>query len=79
VELKPFSGLIASCPKCGSGDVAVHWHAESALLSLSGARKWPCRYKGDIGEHLCRLCGTCGYSFMEATADSGPGAEGSAR
>jgi ssDNA-binding Zn-finger/Zn-ribbon topoisomerase 1 len=51
VDLPAYSGPSAQCPKCGlSHVVATEHHASGAF----------------IGEHLCRICRICGWSWAEA-------------
>jgi hypothetical protein len=64
--LLPYSGPMTICPKCGkAGCVGTHWH-----LRAQRDRKFACS-SFRPGEHLCRLCGNCGYRWIEATADQG--------
>jgi hypothetical protein len=52
----------ATCPKC-KARVSTHWHVMGGYVSSR------CR-RLEIGEHLCRICGNCGYGWVEACADS---------
>lgn len=51
-----------ACVKCGSIGARVEWEPASEAESAS----WPAER-----EHLKRSCGECGYSWQEATLDSG--------
>jgi ssDNA-binding Zn-finger/Zn-ribbon topoisomerase 1 len=51
IELPAYSGPSVKCPECGlSYVVATEHHASGAF----------------IGEHLCRICRICGWSWAEA-------------
>jgi len=64
-ELPPFDEN-AKCPKCRSPRVI------SVVFHRCFKRGFPC-YEDDLalGEHLCRVCGRCGYGWCEATAEAG--------
>jgi hypothetical protein len=70
--LPPYSGPGGRCPKCQVPCAAsTQWHwAALALRPQAG----PAPACGELslldtpvdGEHLCRLCGNCGYGWAEA-------------
>jgi C4-type Zn-finger protein len=60
--LPAYSGTHATCPKC-KARVSTRWHV------MGGDVSSPC-WRLVIGEHLCRACQNCGYSWIEACADS---------
>lgn len=62
----------ARCPKCRAVP-GVTYHAGLETTIPGTSDYWPCFYSsrpGPVGEHLCRRCSRCGYSWMEATADA---------
>lgn len=66
-----------NCVKCGGGVMSITFHGEyvSRENKPPHGRKWPCgtgeiSSTHDYGEHLCRVCRTCGYGMVEATADA---------
>lgn len=61
--LPPFSGLNASCRKCGDAAAKVTWHLTNS------ADNFPCKYTRGTGEHMCQMC-PCGYGWMEAPKDA---------
>lgn len=73
-DLPPYNTQ-AECPKCGNDTISVTYHSDSVPAMLGGPDGGPCsRPYGSplpgIGEHLCRRCGLCGYTWCEATLDS---------
>ena len=64
-SLPPFSGRGAKCTKCGTySPMKIAWHS-------GGIQKgFPCEHVAVGGEHLCRVCPSCGYGRIEATADA---------
>lgn len=70
-DLPAYSGAMVACPKCGMTGVETHYHGG---LPYPGENprgdKWACWIHKPRTEHLCRLCGNCGYDWIEATADS---------
>ena len=74
-DLPAYSGRGARCPKCGTHDALTEWHRFGGAFApreMTGRRP-PFKDSGALsglgGEHLCRLCGSCGYGWPEACAD----------
>lgn len=69
--IRPFSDE-RICEKCKSTGVRFHYHA-CAFHEFPGS-DFPCTHwdiRDTIGEHLCKQCNTCRYSWIEETADHG--------
>jgi ssDNA-binding Zn-finger/Zn-ribbon topoisomerase 1 len=66
-SLPPFSDVPGACPKCGKTGVTAAWHRFGGELGSN--KGFPC-YHIFRKEHMCRRCPTCGYGWMEATADA---------
>jgi hypothetical protein len=74
--LPAYSGPLGSCPKCGSRGAETHYHTAGGGLGLKkiAGQAAPCQRIESLsrllgGEHLCRLCGNCGYGWVEACVD----------
>lgn len=64
-QLPPFSGRGAKCTKCGTySPMRIVYH-RTALVE-----GFPCEHVPLGREHLCRVCPSCGYGRIEATADA---------
>ena len=61
-ELLPYSGPLATCPKCRAGTIVTTIYHRNIGTT--------CAFGPDC-EHLCRICKNCGYGWPEACADSG--------
>ena len=73
-DLLPYSGPGKHCPKCEHYSIDTVWHAGPVSVSrTSRGGPWPCSDSGiRLGEHLCRECESCGYTWAEACADVPP-------
>jgi len=62
--MKIFNKL-ATCPKCGSGDIGTHYSEGASVNSFDYiARGIP------SCEHLVRICPRCDFSWFERPLDS---------
>jgi hypothetical protein len=72
--LPAYSGPDATCPKCKAGAVPTVWHPGPVWQEkTSRGTEWLCQYAREIRppaqrQHLCRLCGNCGFNWPEALA-----------
>lgn len=63
----PMYGSITACPKCNSEKLKTIYHPAGVLSEPCGQRfGWP--LVQNLGEHLCRVCGTCKYGWPEEVA-----------
>ena len=61
-RLPPFSGDVATCPKCGlRGETSARYFPSGLVLGVQ-------RVHAD-GEHLARECKRCGYGWDEAVKE----------
>jgi hypothetical protein len=79
-DLPAYSGILASCPKCGRPGADTEYHRAGGIFAprKTAGREPPCQNLpalealGGEGEHLCRMCPNCGYGWAEACV-AGPG------
>jgi hypothetical protein len=64
--LRPYDAT-GCCPKCANGVIGTAYHEDSTLCEtlLIQAKV---KHAG-LGEHLCRTCDRCGFTWPEATLD----------
>ena len=84
-EVSPFpplkTGPIAKCPKCGDGELYVHWHDAKEIsvdiyeghdrgkcAMVAGSHIQPALKKKHVWvpEHMHRTCRGCRYEWAEA-------------
>lgn len=69
LQLPPYDPQ-AQCEKCGNDGIDTSHHQVSAPVSLAAFYSGdPCAGRG-YGEHICRTCRSCGYTWPEATLDA---------
>jgi hypothetical protein len=73
-----YTGPGGNCPKCGTGGVLTEYHYAGGVWAPAkmGRSEPPCKDHLELedvlrGEHLCRLCPSCGHGWVEACADAG--------
>jgi hypothetical protein len=68
LPLPPYSPASA-CSKCAAESISTVFHPRP-VLDLG--ELWACAAERPPGEHLCRRCLNCGFTWIEACADSYP-------
>lgn len=75
--LPPFDPA-ALCSKCGDERIELQYHAREQIVFPPKSSQPPCaaytlpEFDVEIGEHMCKRCSTCNYSWMEQVAGPGP-------
>lgn len=76
-DLPAFTGNNKSCPKCRSYvKNQYHWAGGCWAPKKTHGQESPCKDRRDLqaigeqqGEHLCRVCPSCGFGWVEACSD----------
>ena len=77
--MQPYSGNAARCEKCGAGKTAGHpvhdFLPARARIGTVYCHAPACCLRGETvnvgGEHFHRICGNCGYEWIEAVLQGG--------
>jgi len=66
INLPDFDGD-AVCSKCRGDDIYTRWCKQGNQVSWRSAEL--CRWQFRDVEHMHRFCRSCGFEWLEATAD----------